>query len=257
MTKFLIANWKANPTAPHDAVKLLRATARAVGRRRKVTVVVTPPTIYLEAFWGIIKKEKLPIKLGAQDLFWEKSGPYTSQITAPMLRTLGVSCCLVGHSERRAVGETDEQINKKIKAALAARITPILLVGEQEKNDAIRQDILVDQLTRDLEGVSPKDASRIMYAFEPAWAISTTSGNKAESLDNIIAGIAMMKDIICRFFKLRPANAKLSFLYGASVNGENVADILSRKELSGAVVGGASLRAEEFKKMIEITSTKS
>ena len=232
--KLLIANWKANPETLEEAKALFVA-------ENHPGVVICPPAIYLEDFRAN----------GAQDVFWE-AGAHTGQVSPDMLKQFGVTHVLVGHSERRAVGETDEQINKKLKAALAAGMTPILLIGEQEKNDAIRQDILIDQLTRDLDGVSAEDAAKILYTFEPAWAISTTSGNKAESLDNIIAGISMMREILEKSFKLPASSFKM--LYGASVNGDNVQEILSRPELAGAVVGGASLRAEEFKKMIEIAA---
>jgi triosephosphate isomerase len=253
-TKFLIANWKANPTAPHEAARLLHATGKAVGKSRKVSVAVCPPSVYLETFWKIIQKEKLKLKLGAQDLFWEKNGPYTGQVTPEMLRHMGVSCCLVGHSERRAVGETDEQINKKIKAALTARITPILLVGEQEKNDAIRLDILVDQLTRDLEGIALEQADKILYCYEPVWAISSHSGGVADTPESALSAIAVMRDIIRRFFGMKGGSDTIKILYGGSVNEGNIAGFLKHPEISGAVVGGASLRAEEFNKMIEIAA---
>ena len=233
--KILIANWKANPETLEEARALFEAEKRP-------GVIVCSPAVYLVELRAT----------GAQDVFWE-AGPHTGQVSPSMLKEFGVTHVLVGHSERRALGETDEQINKKLKAILAAGMTPVLLIGEQEKNDAIRQDILVDQMTRDLEGVSAEDAIKILYTFEPAWAISTTSGNKAEGLDNIIAGIEMMRSILQ---KLYGADRNVfSMLYGASVNGDNVHDILSRPELAGAVVGGASLRAEEFQKMIEIAAT--
>lgn len=242
--KILIANWKANPTTFAEAKKLFDT-------QNKSNVTICPPILYLQMLHASCSM--LHASFGAQDVFWE-GGPHTGQVSPEMLAQFGVTHVLVGHSERRALGETDEQINKKLKAVLAAGMTPILLVGEQEKNDAIRQDVLVDQLTRDLEDVSAEDAQKILYTFEPAWAISTTSGNKAESLNNIIAGIRMMRDIICHLYTLTPNTYTLSFLYGASVNGDNVHEILSRPEISGAVVGGASLRAEEFKKMIEIAA---
>ncbi|OGN29141.1 MAG: hypothetical protein A3A33_02670 [Candidatus Yanofskybacteria bacterium RIFCSPLOWO2_01_FULL_49_25] len=242
MSKILIANWKANPQTLEEAEKLFDAEAYR-------NVVICPPALYVQPLTRHATRYK--VHIGSQDLFWE-GGAHTGQISAEMLKQFGVTHVLVGHSERRALGETDEQINKKLKATLTAGMIPILLIGEQEKNDAVRQDILIDQLTRDLEGVSAEDATKIHYTFEPAWAISTTSGNKAESLDNIIAGVEMMKDILQKSFKLQASSFKM--LYGASVNGENTQEILSRPELSGAVVGGASLRAEEFKKMVEITA---
>src|SRR3989338_832226 len=241
MNKILIANWKANPATLAEAKALFAL-------ENKKNIIICPPAIYIPTLHAT---RYTLHDLGAQDVFWE-AGAHTGQTSVAMLKQFGVTHVLVGHSERRALGETDEMINKKLKATLTAGMIPILLIGEQEKNDAVRQDILIDQLTRDLEGVSAEDATKIHYTFEPAWAISTTSGNKAESLDNIIAGVEMMKDILQKSFKLQASSFKM--LYGASVNGENTQEILSRPELSGAVVGGASLRAEEFKKMVEITA---
>ncbi len=232
--KLLIANWKANPKTQQEAEALFEAT-------KADNVVICPPSVYCSALKAT----------GAQDAFWE-GGPHTGQVSTQMLVSFGVTHVLVGHSERRALGETDEQINKKIKAVLAQGMMPVLLIGEAENNPAIRQDMLIDQMTRDLEGVSAEDATKILYTFEPAWAISTTSGNKAESLENILAGIAMMRDILQKMYKKDSSEFKM--LYGASVNGENCKEILSRPELQGAVVGGASLRADEFKTMTEITA---
>ena len=244
--KILIANWKANPAALKDAEHLFHETMKAAKKHPRVTVIICAPFVYLPRFGS-----HAAVQLGAQDMFWE-SGPHTGQIPAAMLIQFGVSHVLVGHSERRALGETDEQINKKLKAVLLAGMTPVLLIGEPEKNDAIRQDMLIDQITRDLEGVGKEQAQQILYTFEPAWAISTTSGNKAESLDNIVVGTEMMRDILQKMYSTD--RAAFSMLYGASVNVDNVHQILSRPELMGAVVGGASLRAEEFGRMIEIVA---
>lgn len=232
--KTLIANWKANPVTLAEARALFEA-------ENKPGVVICPPSLYIAELHSN----------GAQDVFWE-GGAHTGQLSAEMLKQFGVTHILVGHSERRALGETDEQINHKLKASLGAGLIPVLLIGELENNDAIRQDILIDQLTRDLEAVSKEDALKILYCFEPAWAISTTSGNKADSLDNIISGVQMMRDILGKMYKADPS--QYAMLYGASVNGDNCQEILSRSELQGAVVGGASLRVEEFQKMIDIAA---
>lgn len=244
--KTLIANWKANPASLKDAEHLFHETMKVAKHHPNVSVVICPPFVYVPRFGS-----HAAIQLGAQDAFWE-SGPHTGQVSVAMLAQFGVSHVLVGHSERRALGETDEQINKKLKAVLSAGMTPVLLIGEPEKNDAVRQDILIDQLTRDLESVGVDDALKILYCFEPAWAISTTSGNKAESLENIIAGVQMMRDILTKMYQKNQQDFPM--LYGASVNGENCNEILSRPELQGAVVGGASIRADEFARMIEIVS---
>jgi len=217
--KLLIANWKANPSTLEEARALFEA-------ENKPGVVICPPAVYIAELRAS----------GSQDVFWE-SGAHTGQLSPDMLKQFGVTHVLVGHSERRAVGETDEMINKKIKALLASDITPVLLIGE------------IDQLTRDLNGVSADDAQKILFTYEPAWAISTNPNAHPSTPKNAVSTIHEMQSILDKMYKFKPA-----MLYGGSVNVSNIADFLKHPEISGAVVGGASLRADEFKKMIEIAS---
>ena len=221
--KTLIANWKANPASLEEAKALFVA-------ENKPGVIICPPAVYIA--------ELRPN--GAQDVFWE-GGAHTGQISVQMLKSLGVTHVLVGHSERRAVGETDEQINKKLKAILATGMTPILLIGEPEKS-AARSDYLIDQLTRDLEGVSADDAKKIWYCYEPVWAI----GTQAASPEEAVTAIHEMQAILKKMYDFAP-----SMLYGGSTNAGNIASFFRHEEICGAVVGGASLKPEEFKKMYE------
>ena len=229
MKKILIANWKANPATLEEASRLFEI-------ENKENVIICPPAIYIA--------ELRPN--GAQDVFW-KAGAHTGQLSPEMLAQFGVTHILVGHSERRAIGETDEQINKKLKAALSVGLTPILLIGEPEKGPA-RTDYLIDQLTRDLEGVSTEDAKKILFCYEPVWAI----GNQASTPEYAKKAIHEMHGILEKIYHL-PITI-YQFLYGGSTNAENIESFLKNSEISGAVVGGASLRPEEFKKMIDITA---
>ncbi len=224
--KLLIANWKANPETLEEA-KALFAVENQLG------VIICPPAVYLEELHAN----------GAQDVFWE-AGAHTGQVSPDMLKQFGVTHALVGHSERRALGETDEQINKKLKAVLAAGMTPVLLVGEPEKS-AARSDYLIDQLTRDLEGVSAENAKKILFCYEPVWAI----GTRAANLDDVLSAIQEMQGILDKMYGFKPA-----MLYGGSVNQENLESFLAHPEISGAVVGGASLKVEEFNAMINIAA---
>ncbi len=230
MAKLLVANWKANPKTLEEA-RILYAI------ENKPDVIVCPPAVYASSLHAT----------GAQDVFWE-AGAHTGQASPEMLAQFGVTHVLVGHSERRAIGETDEQINKKLKAVLAHGMTPILLVGEQEKSSA-RSDFLIDQLTGDFEGIDEKNAKKVLVTYEPVWAISTHSGGQADTPENALSAIHEMQGIIDKMYGFRSP-----MLYGGSVNEKNVADFLGHDDICGAVVGGASLRAEEFKKMIEIVS---
>ncbi len=234
MNKLLIANWKANPRTFEEAKALFEAENRP-------GVIVCPPAVYTQALHAT----------GAQDVFWE-SGAHTGQVGPDMLKTFGVTHVLVGHSERRALGETDEQINKKLQAVLAADMTPVLLVGEPEKS-AARSDYLIDQLTRDLEGVSADDAQKILFCYEPVWAISTSRAAQSAQPQDVIEAIQEMKMILERRYTLH--DSRYTILYGGSVNEQNLANFLRHPEISGAVVGGASLKAEEFSMMIEIVAS--
>src|SRR5581483_4203801 len=163
MKKLIIANWKLNPTTLKDAQKL----AASVSVRAKNKVVLCPPTIYLSNI-------QYP-NIGSQDCFWQEKGPYTGQVSPLQLKDLGVKYCIIGHSERRAVGETDGMINFKLRTLLDHKITPVLCVGygtTVEQDDLEVVDVLRGQLDADLKDV---DASKIIVAYEPVWAIS--SGN--------------------------------------------------------------------------------
>ncbi len=251
--KTIIANWKANPTTNDEAKTLFKAEVEIASKYDSVQTVICPPFVYLEPLSTLHSSST---HLGAQDMYWESSGAHTGGITTKMLLDLGVKYVLIGHSERRAIGETDEMINNKLKASLEVGITPVFLIGEQEHNDAIRQDIIVDQLTRGLEGINPKYADRIFYTYEPSWAISSKSGGRADDTEGIVSGIELVKQVVIKHFNLQSITYNLlPILYGGSVNGTNANQILSLPQVSGVVVGSASLDPDRFEKVLyEITA---
>ncbi len=236
--KLLIANWKANPATLAEAEHLFHEEMKAAKKHPDVTVVLCAPFVYMPRFGS-----HAAVSLGAQDVFWE-GGAHTGQISTSMLKTFSVSHVLVGHSERREVGDMDEIINKKLHAVLAAGMTPILLIGEPEQGPA-RSDYLIDQLTRDLENVSADDAKKILFCYEPVWAIGKLAATSEYTLD----AIHEMQSILNKMYGFKP-----SMLYGGSVNEHNVADFFRHEEIVGGVVGGASLRPDEFARMIEIVA---
>ncbi len=252
MSKILIANWKANPATFAEASELCKKTI-AVALQTSISVVVCPPFVFLEELAPLFNDIGSSVSMGAQDVFWQSAGPHTGEITPDMLANIGCRYVLIGHSDRRyKLGETDEMINKKIKACLATHLTPILLVGETEKNDAVRPDTLIDQLSRDLEGLSEGDIERVIFAYEPIWSISTTPGAIIDTPEDAAEAIATIREIIKKLYPTLENMPKM--FYGGSVNLNDVESFLSVPEISGAVVGGASLRSEEFGKMIEIAS---
>ncbi len=230
MNKPLILNWKMNPETLREAVALAKASDF------KNTVVV-PPLPFLEEVGKVLKKAEL----GAQDLFWEDKGAFTGEVSAKELKDIGVKYVIIGHSERRhKLGETDEMIAKKLKAALENGLTPVLCVGEtkKEKDAGQKEEVIKRQIEKGLSLVSQKSkvkSQKLLIAYEPVWAIGT---GDPETPEGARETIQFIKKII---------SAKV--LYGGSVNSENLADYLKFKEVDGALVGGASLNKEEVKKM--------
>jgi len=253
MDKIIIANWKMNPPTLDEALELFDFYLNEISECHNIQLVVCSPFVYLEELAKRLetRNQKLEtISLGAQDLFWEQSGPYTGEISVGMLKNLGVTHVLVGHSDRRyKIGESDEVINKKIKAALEADIVPVLLVGERERDDD-RQAVLEQQLSADLAGLTAEQVSKILITYEPVWAISTTPDSEPDTPQNTLEAIKIIEEVLASSVQ-GPASR---FLYGGSVNSQNVSDFLQHPELSGAVIGGSSLRKDEFGEILKISA---
>ncbi|MDR3581812.1 MAG: triose-phosphate isomerase [Candidatus Pacebacteria bacterium] len=246
--KIVAANWKENPKSSAAAMRLFAATARTAGKERATEVVICPPPIFLEDIArAFSKKHPANLALGAQDVFWEEKGPFTGGVGPKMLRALGVRYVIVGHSERRKwFNETDAMINKKVLRAAADGLRVILCVGEpaevRKKGIAAAKRYLRAQLAYDLKKVFGEGFTRsIIVAYEPIWAIG--SGVNDDPKD--AAAIAS-------FIKgtVRAMGGRAKVLYGGSVNGRNIRGYVQLKEIDGALVGGASLKAEGFGKLI-------
>lgn len=241
MSKILIANWKMHPATEAEAVKLAKASDAA-------NVVLCPPFPFLSAVSRSIKKAAL----GAQDMFWETTGPFTGEVSSEELQSFNVKHVILGHSERRsALEETDEMIAKKVALALAQGITPILCIGETRmQHDSGQTTEVVNKQLRSAFSLIPADAGSaqpvVYIAYEPVWAISTNQVGApvSESPADTQSVVRYMQGII-RGVPITPR-----FLYGGSVNERNLGDFLACPEIDGALVGGASVRATEFKKMI-------
>lgn len=232
--KLVVANWKANPATLEEAQELFRAEIAEAAKYENILTIICPPPAFLEELSKIDGK-----KLGMQD-FDEKQ----------ILKNAGLTHALIGHSDRRyGLGETDETINRKIKAALEAGIIPVLLVGEKNKGDDRRQ-VLEKQLLADLDGLTAEQVSKVLIAYEPVWAISTNPGAEPDTPENTLEALKIISEFLSVNYKLETRN----FLYGGSVTEKNVADFLSHPEISGAVIGGASLHKEEFANILRIVS---
>lgn len=241
--KYIIANWKMNPSSLEEALRLIKNIS-AERFPDTFELIVAPPFVYLESIKKILKKE---IKLAAQNVSWGERGAYTGEISALMLKNIGCDYVIIGHSDRRyKIGETDEMINLKIKEAFKAGLNPILAVGEKEQNDDIVK-ILNYQIINALEGVEARDAGRIIFAYEPVWAIGE---GFADTPDHALSAALLIRKIIGNLYTSDWASGIL-VLYGGSVSGENAADFINQSGINGALVGGASLQIEEFIKIIK------
>lgn len=230
MPKLIIANWKSNPDNSRQAIAL----AKAIDRKG---VVIAPPYPFLEAVGKSIKKATL----GAQDVFWADSGPYTGEVSLKQLKSLGVKYVILGHSERRIyLGETDDLINKKVKTALKSGFKVILCVGESKRKSlSSAKSFVKNQLRRNLIGVNR--FKNLIITYEPVWSIS--GGDPRHRADNPKDAAEMV-----RFIKQM---VRVKVIYGGSVTGNNAKSFFKHKEIDGVLVGGASLNSQEFKKMLK------
>lgn len=244
MRKPIIAgNWKMNKTAA-EAVKLIEELKPLVAKA-KPEVVVCVPFTDLAAVGKAIEGSK--IKLGAQNVAWADKGAFTGEISAEMLKELGVEYVVIGHSERRQYfGETDESVNKRVKQALANGLKPIVCVGEtkleREKNRTKR--VLKKQIVEGLAGV--EDFENLVVAYEPVWAIGTGLTATKEDAN---ATIGYIRRIVGNTFGKEVAK-NLRIQYGGSMNAGNAKDLMSMRNIDGGLIGGASLKAEDFSKIV-------
>jgi triosephosphate isomerase len=240
--KFVAGNWKMFTTAA-TARDLAAAIVRGVGGETGVTVAVCPPFPYLAGVAEVLRGSA--VGLGAQNLYPEKEGAFTGEVSPTMLVDVGCRYVIVGHSERRhKLGETDTFINRKVKAALGAGLTAILCVGETlAAREANRTEAVLDaQLTGDLEGLGANDLPSMVIAYEPVWAIGT--GRNATP-DQAQAAHAFVRRRVGQLCGVAAADG-LVIQYGGSVKPDNAASLMSQPDVDGALVGGASLNADQF-----------
>ncbi len=240
-TPIIAGNWKMHKTYD-GAMDLVEALMDDLDNVEHAEVVLCPPFPWLLAVAEYL--EETPIQLGAQDCYWADEGAFTGEVSALMLKDLA-QYCIVGHSERRALfGETDEWVNKKVHALLTHGIRPICCVGERlEQREAGETDAFVaGQVRAALAGVAQDAALNIVMAYEPIWAIGT---GKAATADEANRVIGLIRNELKVLYGEQSAQA-IRIQYGGSVTARNAAELLEQPEIDGALVGGASLRAEEF-----------
>ena len=255
MKKLVIANWKMNPASYAEAKKLAKAAGLSAKKHKNVKVVVCPPFPWLT---DMSHEKEAGLEYGAQDVFWLDKGAYTGEVSPLMLKNSKVKYVIIGHSERRRLGETGQNINMKLKAALANGLVPILCVGEDAKTHSKGKlsvgKFLATQLREDLRGVDQNMFinKKLIVAYEPIWAISTTPGVKKDTPENATETIFSIKKLVARMFGILLSD--ITVLYGGSVDSENAYGFLSCPEIGGVLVGGASLRPADFGGVVKIAS---
>lgn len=251
--RLIVGNWKLHKTASEAAAFVYRLSSLAQATD-DVEVVLAPPFTALHAA-AQAELPAFPFALGAQDLFWEDTGAFTGEVSAPMLKELGCRYVILGHSERRRLfGDQDEGINKKVLAALRHGLRPILCVGETlTEREADQTDrIVTRQLLQGLEGVSPEQIGAVAIAYEPVWAIGT---GRAASADQATTVHRTLRKVLAERWNLREAES-VRILYGGSVTAENAGQFLSAPDIDGALVGGACLDPQSFATIIASARTR-
>ena len=250
MKLLIIANWKCNPTTLTEAGRLFSLVKRGIKRVKNTEVVICPPFVCLSIL-GTRSSGKL--SLGSQDCFWEEKGAFTGEISPLMLKDLGCQYVILGHSERRRYfNETDEIINKKIKAVLKVKLKPILCIGEtrEEKEKEETPQVLKSQIEKGLSKITKKEIKNIAIAYEPIWAIGTGKPCDIEETQKMAL---LIRKIIAKLYNQKIAK-NLRILYGGSVDSKNAKNYLKEAGLDGLLVGGASLNPQEFVKIVKIAN---
>lgn len=244
-TPIIAGNWKMNNTVD-EAVNLIRDIKKGK-KNSDVEVVVCVP---FTALWQVKKEiEGTSIKLGAQNMHWEDRGAFTGEISPLMLKEIGIDYVIIGHSERRQYfNETDETVNKKVKAALKYDIKPIICVGEtlEEREKGMEKDVVKRQVEAALEDIDKKNIEDIVIAYEPIWAIGTGKTASNKDANDMISFIR--QTVSDKYGENISQSMRIQ--YGGSVKPNNIKELMTESDIDGALVGGASLKADDFLKLI-------
>jgi triosephosphate isomerase len=246
--KVIAGNWKMNNDLSESQNLISKLTSGLSDEKVNCEVIICPPFTSLQEAGALIRNTI--IKLGAQNMYYEESGAYTGEISASMLKSVGCDYVILGHSERRTIfGEPDSLINKKIKKALQSNLKPIFCVGEtlQERESGITKDVIKRQVVEGLKDILINNINQIILAYEPVWAIGTgktATPAQAEEVHEFI------REIVSGLYN-KDVSDNLIIQYGGSVKPENAVELMSQKDIDGALVGGACLKAESFIQIIK------
>ena len=243
--KVIAGNWKKN-MLPNEAMQFIDTLAPLVKNTENEVILCVP---YTDLFYSLLTAQGTNIKIGAQNMHFEESGAYTGEVSGKMLKSIGVEYVIIGHSERRQYfNETDETVNKKIKAAFANGLKPIVCVGEtlEQREAGQTVEIITSQIEKALDGLTEEQVENTIIAYEPIWAIGTGKTATAEQANETIKSI---RDKICQMYGQMVSNGVI-IQYGGSVKSTNAKEIFEMSDIDGGLVGGASLKPEEFSKIV-------
>ncbi|MDR1891155.1 MAG: triose-phosphate isomerase [Puniceicoccales bacterium] len=253
--RYLIAgNWKMNVSSS-DVGHLISEIHSGIANITRVDILICPPFTSIQAAKNAIDKIN-NIFLGAQNFYPEKNGAYTGEVSAIMLRELGVSYVIIGHSERRMYfNEDDNFINRKVKCALGNSLIPVLCIGEtiEQRRDSKEFDVIQSQLKHGLKDITIREAEKLIIAYEPVWAIGTGETATPKIAQEMHAFI---RNLLKEMFNTKVANA-IRILYGGSMKADNAEELLRENDIDGGLIGGASLKATSFCDIIKTANTLS
>ena len=243
--KVIAGNWKMN-MLPNETIKFIEELTPMVKDTENEVILCVP---YIDLFYALLNVQGTNIKIGAQNMHFEESGAYTGEISGKMLKSIGVEYVIIGHSERRQYfAETDETVNKKIKAALANELKPIVCVGEtlSQREAGKAEKIITKQTELALEGLTEKQVKELIIAYEPIWAIGT---GKTATKEDANEAIKAIRNKIAKIYGQTVADGVI-IQYGGSVKSSNAKELFEMSDIDGGLVGGASLKTEEFSKIV-------
>lgn len=243
--KVIAGNWKMN-MLPNEAIQFIEELAPMVKDTQNEVVLCVP---YTNLFYALLTAQNTNIKIGAQNMHFEESGAYTGEVSGKMLKAINVEYVIIGHSERRQYfNETDETVNKKIKAAFAYDLKPIVCVGEtlEQREAGETEEVITKQTKLALEGLTEEQVENTIIAYEPIWAIGTGKTATKEDANNSIKAI---RNKIAEIYGQTVAN-RVIIQYGGSVKSTNAKELFEMSDIDGGLVGGASLKADEFSKIV-------
>lgn len=243
--KVIAGNWKMN-MLPNEAINFIEELTPLVSDTKNEVILCVP---YTDLFYSLLNVQGTNIKIGAQNMHWEEKGAYTGEVSAQMLKSIGVEYVIIGHSERRAYfAETDETVNKKLKSAHKVGLKPIVCVGEslKEREQGIAKEVIQNQVKQGLKDLTNAEIESTIVAYEPIWAIGT---GKTATKEDANETIKWIREEISEMYGNKSAE-KVIIQYGGSVKSSNAKELFEMSDIDGGLVGGASLKSEEFAKIV-------